>query len=171
MAETFAEYVARIEGEVEGRDRLRVLRATPGSLGRKIRGVARARLARPPEKGKWSAGEILAHLCDTELLWAFRIRKILEDDEPVLQGMDEARWATILGYRRFHPAESLELFRALRKRNLSILLSLTPRELRRTGLHTQFGKLSIDRIKTLMAGHDINHSRQIDRTLTRKARD
>ena len=168
MPESFAEYVRRIEGEVEGRDRLRVLLSTPAALARKIRRISRRRLVRSPAKGKWSVGEILAHLADTELLWAFRIRKILEEKNPVLQGMDQDQWAVRLQYRRFDPAESLELFRALRTRNLAILRPLPPGELRRTGLHTQFGKLSIDRIITLMSGHDLNHSRQIGKILAKR---
>jgi uncharacterized damage-inducible protein DinB len=170
MAESFAEYVRRIEREVEGRDRRRVLSSTPAVLARKIRLGPGRRLLRPPAKTKWSVAEILAHLCDTELLWGYRIRKILEKEGSAVPGIDQDRWAAVLKYRRFELAESLELFRVLRRRNLAILASLSPRDLRKWGRHSQFGRLSIDRIITLMAGHDVNHSRQIDAILKERGR-
>jgi hypothetical protein len=43
-----------------------------------------------PIPGKWSAREIVHHLGDSESTSAFRIRKLLVDDNPVIEGYDEA---------------------------------------------------------------------------------
>jgi uncharacterized damage-inducible protein DinB len=161
MTETFEAYTARILGYVKGRDARRVLRSTPRSLGKRIAGVPRRRLSTPPAPGKWSVAQILGHLSETEMLWAYRIRMILERDGVELLGMDQDVWARNSRYDRMDPRRSLDTFRATRAANLELLGRLSPRELQRHGRHSQFGKLTISKIVSLVAGHDINHSRQI----------
>ena len=164
-AETTRQYLERITGYLGRQDPLRVQRRTPGELARKVAGAPRRILSHSPAKDKWSIVQILAHLADTELAWGYRIRKILEEKGVSLQGYDQDRWEAISNYRTVDPKESLELFRALRRRNLHLIESLPPKALRRFGRHSQFGKLSILRIAELVAGHDINHTRQIDAIL------
>jgi uncharacterized damage-inducible protein DinB len=161
MVETFEAYTARILGYVKGRDSRRILRATPRSLERRISGVTRRKLSTPPAPGKWSVAQILAHLSETEMLWGYRIRMILERDGAELAGMDQDAWARNSRYDRILPKRSLETFRAIRRANLELFGKLSPREFKRRGVHSQFGPLTISRIVLLIAGHDVNHSRQI----------
>lgn len=161
MAETFEAYTARILGYAKGRDLRRVLRSTPRSLEKRISGVSRRKLSRAPAPGKWSVAQILGHLSETEMLWGYRIRMILEKDGVELLGMDQDAWAKNSRYDRLDPGLSLDTFRAIRAANLDLLGKLSPREMKRYGLHSQFGQLSISRIVSLIAGHDINHTRQI----------
>jgi DinB superfamily len=161
MPESFDEYTARILSYVEGRDPRRVLRSTPRALERKIARVSRRRLAKPPAPGKWSVAQILGHLSEMEMLWGYRIRTILERDEAEIVGMDQNAWAKNSRYERIDPRRLLETFRAIRRANLDLLASLPPRALLRSGTHTQFGRLTISGIVRLLAGHDVNHSRQI----------
>ena len=167
MAESFEAYVERISGYVAGRSPFGVLRATPRGLARRIFGASRRKLAAPPSPGKWSVGQILAHLSEMELLWGYRIRLILEQQGVAVAGMDPDAWARNSDYARLDPQRSLETFRALRRANLKLLESLSPRALRRYGLHAQFGRLTIAWIATLLAGHDLNHTRQIEAILRR----
>jgi uncharacterized damage-inducible protein DinB len=170
MTETAQEYVERIHRCLGNRGPLSVQRRTPASLARKIAGVPRRVLTRSPAKGKWSIAQILAHLAETELAWGYRIRKILEENGVPLQGYDQDRWEAISNYQTIDPKDSLELFRSLRRRNLALLGSLSPSALRRFGRHSQFGKLTISGIAKLLAGHDINHTRQIDAILKHRPR-
>lgn len=161
MTETFEAYTARILGYAKGRDARRILRSTPRSLEKRISGLSRRKLSTPPAPGKWSVAQILAHLSETEMLWGYRIRMILERDGVELLGMDQDTWARNSRYDRIDPRRSLETFRAIRAANLDLLGRLSPGKLKRRGLHSQFGPLPISRIVSLIAGHDINHSRQI----------
>ena len=43
---------------------------------------------RPP--GEWSSREVVHHLGDSEMTSAIRLRKLLSEDSPLLQGYDEA---------------------------------------------------------------------------------
>jgi len=165
MAESFEEYQARILSYVEGRDVRRILRATPASLQKRISRVPRRKLVAPPARGKWSVAQILAHLSEIELLWGYRIRMILERDGVEVVGMDQDVWAKNSRYDRIDPRRSLDAFRAIRRANVDLFAGLSPRELRRRGIHSQFGPMTIRTIFSGLAGHDINHSRQIDAIL------
>jgi hypothetical protein len=169
MRETPQQYVKRILGYIEGRHPLKAQASAPGRLVRLIRGTSQKRLSRRPAPGKWSVKEILAHLSDTELVGGYRIRKILEKNGTPIQAFDQDEWAKAGDYKRRDPRRSLELFSALRKANLELLRSLGPAEWKRYGLHQERGKETIAHIVRLFAGHDINHIRQIERILGRKA--
>ncbi|MGE5276959.1 MAG: DinB family protein [Acidobacteriota bacterium] len=176
MAETFEQYQARIFSYVEGKDPRRILRATTIALAKRISGVSRQTLTTPPAKGKWSVAQILAHLSELEMLWGYRVRMILERDGVELVGMDQDVWARNSRYDRIDPRRALDTFRAIRQANLELFGSLSPRALKRRGIHSQFGALTISSIMSLMAGHDVNHFRQIEailgksRTRARQAR-
>ena len=165
MAETFEQYQSRIFSYVEGKDPLRILRATPAALARRISGVSRRTLMTPPAKGKWSVAQILAHLSELEMLWGYRVRMILERDGVELVGMDQNVWARNSRYDRIDPRRALDTFRAIRQANVDLFERLSQRALKRRGVHSQFGTLTISSIMSLTAGHDINHSRQIDAIL------
>ena len=161
MSETFEEYTARILGYAEGKDLRRVLRSTPGTLSKLVSGKTRRKLTAPPAPGKWSVGQILGHLSETEMLWGYRVRTILATDGVELLGMDQDTWAKNSRYDRLDPKRALDTFRAIRAANLDLFAKLSPREVNRRGFHSQFGELTIKRIQSLMAGHDINHTRQV----------
>jgi len=163
--ETFDQYTARIFSYVGKRDPLRLLWNSPAALARRVAGVPRRRLTGRPAPGKWSVGEILAHLSEIELLWGYRVRTLLERDEPEIVGMDQEVWARVGRYERRDPRDSLALYTALRRSNVALLSALPPKALARRGRHSQFGGLSIADIARLLAGHDVNHTRQIDAIL------
>ena len=161
MRETFPEYMARIEGYIGGDDPFRILRSTPGALRRAVAGAPRKGLAGRPSPGKWSPAEILAHLADTDLVWGYRIRKVLEVGGARLEAMEQDRWCRRLRYAAVPPAAALAAFEALRRWNLDLLERIPAGRRRAWGAHSQFGRLSINRIVRMLAGHDRNHLRQI----------
>ncbi len=170
MAESFDEYIARIESYTKGRDRLAILRKTPRALARRVAGATKRRLRKRPRPGKWSVGEVLAHLSEVELLWGYRIRVLMEKSGAPLLGMDQDAWAVNSRYREIDPRDALAAFTALRRANVQLLSRMRRKTLARWGAHSQFGRLTIDRIVTLLAGHDVNHSRQIEAILGSRAR-
>lgn len=168
MNETFEQYVARILSYAgpDARGHRRILERTPAALTRRARSANRRRLTKPPRPGKWSARDILAHLSEVEMLWGTRMRMVLGENGVPLVGMDQAVWAK--RYGRVDPRQALATFVALRRANLDLLAGLRPADLRRWGKHSQFGKLTVARMMALLAGHDVNHSRQIEAILNGK---
>jgi len=162
-AEHAAAYVAAILDLLGSQDPLSVLRATPSALRRAIDGVSPEQLLKPERPGKWSIGQVLQHLADSDLVWGWRLRLILAQDRPPLTGYDQDLWAERLHYADADPAEALETFGVLRRGNLRLVEGASPQDLQRVGVHVERGEESLEQHKRLYAGHDLMHLRQIDR--------
>lgn len=158
-------YVRALLDMLGDRDPLEVLAELDGWLDRRLAGVAEAALKRPEAAGKWSAAEVIQHLADSELVLGFRMRMILTEDRPPLQGYDQDAWAATLRYAEVPPVEARAQLRALREANLRVLRRLSPGELERVGMHSERGPESLGHLVRLMGGHDLVHRRQIERVL------
>jgi len=156
-------YVSAILELLGEQDPFAVLRATPAALERMIQSTPSDVLARPEAPGKWSMGQVLAHLADSDVVWAWRLRLILAQDRPQLTGYDQDRWAARLGYAESDPRDSVALFSILRKTNLRLLDRATPEDLQRVGVHVERGEESLAHQLKLYAGHDILHLNQLER--------
>ena len=165
MKETTQQYIQRVLGYLEGKKPLEVLAATPGQVERLVAGAAKDRLAKRPSPEKWSVTEILAHLADAELVQGFRIRLILGASGTAIQGFDQDVWAQYSDYASHDPGLSLEAYRVNRERVLRLLKTLTEDMWERFGIHSERGKETVRRVSEMMAGHDINHLRQIEAIL------
>jgi hypothetical protein len=163
MKESVEKYVDRILGYTQGQKPLRVQANTASTLARLLKGVPAARLRKRPTPEQWSAIEILAHLADSEIVVGWRVRAILGAPGSPIAAYDQEAWAAAGHYEKRFPQECIEQFRAVRKANLLLLNSLTPEQWQLHGVHSERGNESIERIVTLIAGHDLNHIRQIQR--------
>ena len=162
-AEHAAAYIHAVLELVGDRDPLGVLRETPAALRRAIDGLPAATLRQPERPGKWSIGQVLQHLADSDIVWAWRMRLILAQDRPTLTGYDQDLWATRLRYDEADPNEALDLFDLLRRSNLRLIERATPDDLARVGVHAERGEESLAHLRRLYAGHDLLHLRQIER--------
>lgn len=163
MQETPEQYIKRILGYVEGKDPLRVQRETPKKLQTLVKPLSKKQLTQRPEPGKWSVGEILAHLADAELVGGWRMRLILGSNGVSLQPFDQNVWADTFAYAGRDPAASLETFRVLRESNLAMLKALPNNLWENYGMHQERGKETISHIVRMFAGHDLNHLGQIEK--------
>jgi uncharacterized damage-inducible protein DinB len=134
------------------------------STARRIQSVAdklgpeRANAA--PAPGKWSAREIVCHLADCELTFAFRLRQTLAEDNHVIQPFDQEKWAVT--YFAYRMREALAAFAAVRNWNLALLRSIPPDAHGKTVTHPERGDITFFTIVETMAGHDVNHLGQLD---------
>lgn len=145
------------------REPLDVLRETHSALTRGIEGLSPDQLRQPEAPGKWSLGQVLQHLADSDLVWGWRLRLILAHDRPTITGYDQDLWADRLRYADSDPVESLETFGVLRRGNLRLLERATPADLQRVGVHSERGEESVAYLCRLYAGHDLSHLRQVVR--------
>lgn len=162
-ADGAASYVRAILDLLGDRDPMVVLRETPSALRRAIEGLPRQQLRQAEQPGKWSIGQILQHLADADVVWAWRMRLVLAQERPTLTGYDQDLWAERLHYELEDPAESLELFTVLRRSNVRLLERASAADLMRVGMHVERGEESLEHLRRLYAGHDLLHLRQIER--------
>jgi hypothetical protein len=162
MQESPQQYTQRILKNSEGQDPLRIQQATPRKLAALLRGKTKKQLTRRPAPGKWSVGEIIAHLADAEIAISWRLRQILSNSGVSLQAYDQDAWANTLDYARRDPKQSLETYRVLRDANLSLLKSIPKPLWDNYGVHQERGNESVAHFVRMTAGHDLNHLRQVE---------
>jgi uncharacterized damage-inducible protein DinB len=143
------------------RSPLEVLRATAGNLAALVDRIGPTRIATPPAAGKWSAREILCHLADCEIAFAFRLRQTLAEDAHTIQPFDQEKWAA--PYAEFSAAEALAAFTALRRWNLLLIEASLPHFAAKPVTHPERGVMTFATIVETMAGHDLNHLEQLQR--------
>ena len=136
-------------------------RRGPELLATLLTGVAgeEADFVRAP--GKWSIRQIVAHVADTELVLATRMRFIIAEDSPALGGFDQDAWAANLDYARRKPGQSLETFRRLRAENFELLKELPESGFDRVGIHSVRGPESLRKILQTYTDHAEKHARQL----------
>ena len=168
MSETAQQYTQRILANAQGQDSIKVQSATTKKLDRLIKGVPRAKLRKRPAPDKWSVAEILAHLADVEIVIGWRLRSILGAPGTPVQAYDQNAWVTTGHYDKRDPRKSIELHRVVREANLALLKSLSSDQWKQYGQHAERGQESVEHIVRMVAGHDVNHIRQIERILKPK---
>jgi len=162
VQETPQQYTQRILSYSEGGDALQLLESAPQKLASLLAGKNKEQISRRSAPEKWSAVEIAAHLSDTEIAVAWRIRQILGTNGIAVQAFDQDAWANTFDYAHRDPSVSIELFRVLRAANVALLKSVPKKLWENHGVHQERGNESIAHMARLMAGHDLNHLRQIE---------
>lgn len=146
---------------LDGRPTAEILADTPIQAGKLLHTIGTARAFEAPAPGKWSPGEIVAHLADCELVFAFRLRQTLAEDNHVIQPFDQDKWAR--PYPKITPDEAFRAFQAFRNWNLVLIESLPAGAGARKVTHPERGDMTFQTILDTMAGHDLNHLGQLQR--------
>jgi DinB family protein len=113
-----------------------------------------------PAPGKWTAREIVHHLADSEMTSAIRLRRLLAEDRPTINGYDQDEFSRKLHYDRPIQA-SLDAFDAARRCTWELLDLMTPADWRREGTHTESGPYSAETWLEIYADHAHQHAEQI----------
>ena len=116
-----------------------------------------------PIPGKWSAAEIVHHLADSETTSALRLRRLLAEDHPLIQGYDQDQYALKLHYTERDMKPSLEAFNYARLTTGQLLDLMTEDDWHREGTHSESGSYSTEDWLRIYAAHAHNHAAQIGR--------
>ena len=152
---------------LDGRPVKDILAATAGTLSGLIEAIGSAKSTVSPAPGKWSPAEIICHLADCELVFAFRLRQTLAEDDHTIQPFDQEKWAA--QYGGIPASQALATFCAMRSWNLQLLGNAPPQAAHRTVTHPERGTMTFQTIVETMAGHDLNHIAQLERIAGQKS--
>lgn len=97
------------------------------------------------------------------------MRLILGANRTPIQAFDQDEWAAFSQYEKQEPNLSLEAFQIQRERNVRLLKSLPKEMWGYYGIHAERGKETIRRVTQMIAGHDVNHLRQVERIVRGKS--
>ena len=146
---------------LEGRDPFTVIAETPQQLAKLVRSLESNALDTSPAPGKWSIRQILVHLADCELVFAFRLRQTVAETNHTVQPFDQDRWAAQSD--AYDTLTALETFTAVRRWNILFLSSLPQETFAKLMTHPERGTMSLQVVVETMGGHDRNHVKQIER--------
>ncbi|HZI18578.1 MAG TPA: DinB family protein [Pyrinomonadaceae bacterium] len=120
-------------------------------------------LSARPLPGKWTAREIVHHLADSEMTSAVRLRKLLAEESPQIQGYDQDAFAERLGYNGRPVGPALDALRAARATTAQLLDSMTDEDWSRAGTHSESGRYGAEDWLRIYAAHAHDHAAQIRR--------
>ncbi len=151
-------------------DAIQLLRRTPDTVRAMLAGLSDEWARSDEGSDTWSPFDVLGHLIHGEKTdWVPRAQSILEHGESqVFVPFD--RFAQFEDSKGKSLDKLLDEFAALRAKNLEIIesLHLTDDELERTGLHPEFGRVTLAQLLATWAVHDLGHIVQISRTLAKQ---
>lgn len=137
---------------------------SPKEIAVAVSGLRPETLRYKPSPGKWSILEILGHLVDMEILYAYRMRQMIADKQPVIAPIDQDDWAANLGYMQENPAELVALYGLNRHHNLQLLRRIKPEDLNKAAFHPETkSNVTVGEMVERMGVHGANHLVQIER--------
>jgi hypothetical protein len=122
-----------------------------------VRGMTKEQLAAKPVPGRMSTLEVLCHLSDFEPVFAERMKRIIALDTPLLLAADENDFLRELRYGDRDAEEELALIELTRKQIARILRGLKPEQFQRSGVHSQKGLLTLERVVQGAINHVAHH--------------
>jgi hypothetical protein len=137
---------------------------SPRQIAAAVSGLPDETLRYKPASNKWCILEILAHLADMEILYAYRMRQMLADRDPVIAPIDQDAWAKNLGYMESSPPELVALYGLSRHANLRLLRRLKVDDLQKSARHPELDRpVTVADYVQMLSKHGPNHLEQIER--------
>jgi hypothetical protein len=144
---------------------LDVFASTPATLRALLGGIPEGVASTPGDEG-WSAKDIVAHLVSLHGPTLIdRITPILERDEPPIANVDEAAILESSGLRGKPLAELLDRLERNRREAVAWLGGLSGEQLRRAGVHSSVGRVTVADLIHHKAWHDLLHIQQACRLI------
>jgi DinB family protein len=136
----------------------------PKKLAAAVSGLSDKILRYKPAPGKWCILEIVGHLADVEIVYAYRTRQMIADKKPVIAPIDQDDWTKNLGYLEASPAELVAQYGLNRHHNLRLLRRLKPDDLKKSAWHPERNiNVDLEDMVQRLASHDASHLDQIER--------
>ena len=122
--------------------------------------------AQPAAPDEWTARQVVHHLADSEMISAYRLRRLIAEDFPVIEGYDEPRYARRLFYDDREIEPSLAALGAARATTAQILDRLTDDQWERSGIHSESGRYGVEDWLRIYSEHAHDHADQIRRAIS-----
>jgi hypothetical protein len=157
-----AAYVDALLATLGQRDPLEVYAATPQRVRDVVADMGSNAWRTAPEDGEWTPEQVVGHLVDVDIVYGFRWRLAVTDEDPSYPGYNEKRWAMLA---RPDAKSLIRALDALRTINVALLQSFGPSEWKQTAVHGEQGRETVHRMLQKIAGHDIAHLNQLERAV------
>ncbi|HXB11100.1 MAG TPA: DinB family protein, partial [Bacteroidia bacterium] len=149
---------------------IEVLECTPSVLKKLLSGLSDAWVLNNEGKDTWSPFDVVGHLIHGEKTdWIPRMEIILSAKSNK-KFVPFDRFAQLKNSKNKKLNHLLKEFKQLRKENIKILKSkkLTKKDLDKTGIHPEFGRVTLEQLLATWAAHDLAHIGQISRVMAKQ---
>ena len=143
------------------------LAALPADFRRTVSALADGQLDTPYRPGGWTVRQVAHHLPDSHMNSLVRFKWALTEDRPAIKAYDEKGWAMLPDCRE-PIAGSLDLLAALHRRWVSLLRSLSWRQLQREFVHPESGPATLAVTTGAYAWHGRHHLAHVERLIERE---
>jgi uncharacterized damage-inducible protein DinB len=157
----YAQYYDRYISMIQGEDIL-------NTLDQQRRQMMLLLSCRDEEEGdfryareKWSAKEVIGHVCDTERIFAYRALRIARADATPLEGFEQDDYVRNGPFAQRPVADLVEEFTAVRRATLSLLRNLDEAAWMRRGIANK-NEVSVRALAYIIAGHELHHRRILE---------
>ena len=157
-----AEYYGRYIDLVPDGDVLVTLREQLGDTLSLLMNVSADRETYRYAEGKWSVREVVAHLIDTERVFAFRALAMARADGVDLPGMEQDEWAAASGADDRELADLGQEWAALRRANIHMFAAMDEETAKRVGRASGY-EFSVRSFPWIIAGHELWHRHLLER--------
>lgn len=137
------------------------LRQTPLEVAALLDGLSEQTMAQDPEDGHWAIRNVLTHLRDAQGVLDYRLGLFEREERPILASKAVWTWATREEERPPTTQEIFEDYRTTRRDILTRLEALPLANWWRTGLHEEFGEVSLRQQVSYFASHELTHLSQV----------
>jgi hypothetical protein len=111
-----------------------------------------------PWRHKWTVKEVICHLADTELVFAYRALHFGRGDTIELPGFEQDDWMPNAGCGERTLAEMVELLRCVRRASLALFAGFPAAAWRRRGVAAD-AEIVVSAFPWVNAGHELHHRR------------
>jgi hypothetical protein len=111
--------------------------------------------------GKWSAKEVLGHVCDTERVFAYRALRISRADATPMEGFEQDDYVRNGPFAQRPLADLVEDFIAVRRATLSLLRNLDEPAWSRRGIANK-NEVTVRALAYTIAGHELHHRKILE---------
>jgi hypothetical protein len=146
---------------MERNEVIATIRALPDGVTGLVGELAAEQLRRHLSPGEWSVLEICCHLRDDGEISTQRIQRLATEDNPAIEGYDEAALAAERNYGGDDIARVLPALRAAWAELAQTLEQLPPDAWQRAGSHPERGALTLGSEAQDYANHAHEHTAQL----------
>lgn len=105
---------------------------------------------------KWSANEVLGHVCDTERIFAYRALRIARGDQTAIEGFEQDDYVKHGPFARVALSDLVEDYIAVRRATLTLLRNLDEAAWTRRGVANK-NEVTVRALAYITAGHELHH--------------
>ena len=110
---------------------------------------------------KWSAKQVLGHVCDTERIFAYRALRIARGDRTPIEGYEQDDYVRIGPFVQLPISEIIDDYIAVRRATLTLLRNLDEPAWIRRGIANK-NEVSVRALAYIIAGHELHHRRILE---------